>query len=76
MAFEYLTEYLNIKLKLDYLKNKKSFRSEIKTIFFVSQVVSFRLAKHIRKIVADTTSKDAIPEGELHEEAKNGIGIR
>ena len=76
MAFEYLIEYLNIKLKLDYLKNKKSFRSEIKTIFFVSQVVSFRLAKRIRKIVADTTSKDAIPEGELYEEAKNGIGIR
>ena len=45
-------------LEVDYLKNKKSFRSEIKSIFFlVSQVLSFRHTKRTSKNVADTTFK-------------------
>ena len=41
------------KLKFDYLKNEKSFRSKIKNIFLVSQVVSFRHTKETNKNVAD-----------------------
>ena len=37
MIFEYLK-----KVKFDYLKIEKSFRSEIKNIFLVSQVLSFK----------------------------------
>ena len=44
-------------LKVDYLKNEKSFRSEIKSIFIVSQVLSFRHTKQTSKNVADTTFK-------------------
>ena len=47
-----------LKLKFDYLKNEKSFRSEIKkTLFLVSQVLSFRHTKQTSKNVADTTFK-------------------
>ena len=44
-------------LKLDYLKNEKSFRSEIKSIFLVSKVLFFRHTKQTSKNVADTTFK-------------------
>ena len=37
--------WISEKLKFDYLKNEKSFQSEIKNIFFVSQVLSFRYTK-------------------------------
>ena len=48
--------------KVDYLKNKKSFQSEIQSIFFlVSQVLSVRHTKQTSKNVADTTFK----EGEI-----------
>ena len=51
MTFEYL------KLKFDYVKNEKSFQSEIKTFFLVSQVLSFTHTKQTSKNVADTTFK-------------------
>ena len=44
MIFEYLKC-----LKVDYLKNEKSFQSEIKSIFLVSQVLSFRHTKPTSK---------------------------
>ena len=44
-------------LKLDYLKNEKSFRSEIKIFFLVLKVLSFRHSKQTSKNVADTTFK-------------------
>ena len=44
-------------LKFDYFKNEKSFRSEIKAFFLVSQVLSFRHTKQTSKNVADTTFK-------------------
>ena len=40
-------------LKFDYLKNEKSFRSEIKNIFFASQVLSF---KHTQTLNRDQIS--------------------
>ena len=40
-------------LKFDYLKNEKSFQSEIKTFFFVSQVLSFRHTKQTSKNLAE-----------------------
>ena len=46
------------KLKFDYLKNKRSFRSEIKNIFLVLQVPSFRHTKQTSKNVMDTTFKE------------------
>ena len=50
--------HLNIwKVKFDYLKNGKRFRSEIKNIFLASQLLSFTLTKHTCKNVAGTTSK-------------------
>ena len=36
-------------LKFDYLKNEKSFRSEIKNIFFVSQVLSFKYTQTLNR---------------------------
>ena len=44
--------------KFDYLKNKKSSRSEIKTFFLVSLVLCFRYTKQISKNVVDTTFND------------------
>ena len=44
--------WITKKLKLHYLKNEKSFQSEIKNIF---QVLSFRHMKQTSKNVADTT---------------------
>ena len=44
-------------LKSDYLKNEKSFQSEIKNIFLVSKVLSFRHTKPTSKNVVDTTFK-------------------
>ena len=44
-------------LKFDFLKNEKSFWSEIKTFFLVWQVLSLRLKKQTSKNVADTTFK-------------------
>ena len=49
--------WISKKLKFDYLKKEKSFRSEIKNIFLVSQVLVFRHIKQNRKNVADTTFK-------------------
>ena len=44
-------------LKVNYLKNEKSFQSEIKSIFPVSIVPSFRHTKKTSKNVVDTTFK-------------------
>ena len=44
------------KLKSDYLKNERSFRSE-KTFFLVSKVLPFRHTKQTSKNVVDTTFK-------------------
>ena len=44
-------------LKFAYLKNEKSFPSEIKSIFTVSQVLSFRYTKQTCKNVAHTNFK-------------------
>ena len=49
--------WISENLKFDYLKNKKSFQSEIKTFLPVSQVLSFRHTKQISKNVDDTTFK-------------------
>ena len=57
MIFEYAKMF-----KFDYLKNEKSFRSEVKSIFLVSQMLSFRHAKQTSKNVADTTFKDLMLE--------------
>ena len=46
-----ICEYLKI------LKNEKSFRSQIKTCFLFSQVLSFRHRKQTSKNVVDTTFK-------------------
>ena len=46
-------------LQFDYFKNKKSFRSEIKNIFLVSQVLSFRDKIQTSKNVADRTFNNA-----------------
>ena len=54
MTLKYLKNYLIIS---DYLKNEKSFRSEIKTFFLVSKVLSFRHTKQTSKNVADATFK-------------------
>ena len=45
-------------LRVDYLKNKKSFRNETKSIFLALQVLSFIHAKQTSKNVADTTFKE------------------
>ena len=46
-------------LYLDFLKNEKSFRSEINVFFYlVSQVVSFKREKETSSNVADTTLKN------------------
>ena len=45
--------WISEKLRFDYLKNEKCFRSE--SLFLVSQVISFRLTKQTRKNVTDTT---------------------
>ena len=50
--------WISKKLKFDYLKKEKSFRSEIKNIFLVSQVLAFRHTKQNSKNVADTTFKN------------------
>ena len=42
-------------LKFDYLRNEKNFRSEIKTFFLASQVLSFRHKIKTSKNVADTS---------------------
>ena len=55
------------KLKFDYLKNEKSFRSEIKIFFFVLQVLSFRLTKQTSKNLADTTFSLPYEEVGRHE---------
>ena len=44
-------------LKSDFLENEKSFWSEIKNIFPIWQVLSFRLKKQTSKNVANTTFK-------------------
>ena len=50
--------WISRKLKFDYLKKEKSFRSEIKKSFsLVSQVVSFRHTNRTSKNLADTTLK-------------------
>ena len=49
--------WISKKLKLDYLKNEKSFWSEINFFFLVSQVLFFRHTKQTNKNVADTTLK-------------------
>ena len=61
-------------LKVDYLKNEKSFRSKIKSIFLVSQVLSFRHTKQTSKNVADTIFEvyfDRISLLEKQVESKN-----
>ena len=42
-------------LKFDFFHNETSFWIKIKTIFLISQVLSFRLKKQTSKNVADTT---------------------
>ena len=42
-------------LKSDYVKNNKSFQSEIKNVFLASPVLSIRLRKQTTKNVVDTT---------------------
>ena len=50
------------KLKFSYLKNKKTFRIEIKKAFFlVLKVLSFGHTKQNSKNVADRTFKDLFP---------------
>ena len=49
--------WISEKLKFDYIKNKKSFQSKMKTFILVSQVLSLRLTKQISKNVAYTTFK-------------------
>ena len=49
--------WISEKLKFDYLNNEKSFWSETRNIFFVWQVLSFRLKKQTSKNIADTTFK-------------------
>ena len=44
-------------VKLDYLKNEKSFRNQIKVFFLVSQVLSFRHTKQTSKNEAEATFK-------------------
>ena len=46
--------WISEKKNFDYLKNEKSFRSEIKNIFTFSQVLCFRLTKQTSKNVVDT----------------------
>ena len=50
-------------LKSDYLKNAKSFRREIKSIFLVSPLLFFRHTKQTSKNVADTTFKPVFKIG-------------
>ena len=49
--------WIHEKLKFDYLKNEKSFRSEIKNIFPCFTNAFFRYTKQISKNVADVTFK-------------------
>ena len=57
-AFDYVMTFkYQIKLKFDYSKNEKNFRSEIKTFFLASKVLFFRQTKQTIKKVADTTFK-------------------
>ena len=42
----------------DYLKNERSFQSEIKNMFLFSQVLSFRHTKQTNRNIADTTFKE------------------
>ena len=46
----------------DYLKNQRNFHSEIKNIFLVSQMLSFRHNKQTSRNIADTTFKGKIVE--------------
>ena len=58
MASWNLNIWISENLKYDYLKNEKSFWSEIKkTFFLVSQVLSFTHKKQTIKNVAGTTFK-------------------
>ena len=54
--------WISEKLKFDYLKNEKSFPSEIKTFVPILQVLSFRRTKQSSKNVTDTTFKEFIPQ--------------
>ena len=55
-AFDYAMKSENLKiLKFDFLENKNSFWIEIKNIFLVCQMFSFRFKKRNNKNVADTT---------------------
>ena len=47
--------YLN---NFDYLKNERSYLSEIKNIFLVSQVFLYRYTKQTSRNIADTTFKE------------------
>ena len=47
-------------LKVDYLQKEESFRSEIKSLFLVSQVLSFRHTKQTSQSLADTIFNLAI----------------
>ena len=47
--------WISEKLKSAYLKNEKSFQSELKLFFLVSKVLSFRHTKQTSKNAADTT---------------------
>ena len=58
--------WISENLKFDYLKNEKSFRSEIKTFFLVSQVLSFRHKNQTSKNVVDTTGKVYSIKGQLN----------
>ena len=49
--------WISENLKFDYLKNEKSFRSEIKIFCLALQVYSFRHTKQTSKNVADTIFK-------------------
>ena len=60
--------WISEKLKSEYLKNEKSFRSEIKTFLLVSQVLSFRHTKETSKNVADTTFEDFPIKNNLHKD--------
>ena len=49
--------WISEKLKFDYLKNEKSFWSEIRNIFLYSQVLSFRYKKQTSRNVALTATR-------------------
>ena len=52
--------WISKKLKYDYLKNKKSFRSSINLFFLVLKVLLFRQTKKNSKNIADKTSQACV----------------